>query len=174
MPSRSSNSRTAVGTRRSRPATQFRQYQHPHSSGPGMVMREYAATVASRSCSMMQSSITSRCSITFNLSPSWSTDLPDATLTNSINVAPPQFYTTTPACTALGHARGELAGGRGWRCRSRLARHVSHALGQCVYLWPIEQFLLDRPETHRPNGDSKIATRGTQANPCHEHWPKDW
>ena len=30
----------AVGSRRDRPSAQFRQYQHPQSSGPGAAMRE--------------------------------------------------------------------------------------------------------------------------------------
>ena len=36
-------------SRRDRPSAQFRQYQHPQSSGPGAAMRECASIVADRS-----------------------------------------------------------------------------------------------------------------------------
>jgi hypothetical protein len=64
-----------------------------------------------------------------------------------------------------------VAGGRWWWYHSRRA---SHALGQCLDFWPIEQFLLDRPGTHASNGNSKIAKCGTEEHPCHEHGPSGW
>ena len=34
--------------------------------------------------------------------------------TRALSVAPPLFYATSPACTALGHSRWWFAGGRRW------------------------------------------------------------